>query len=89
MYIKGTVEVNSAKLEKYLRDKWGGRPCPLCHVAKWNIQSSVFELRQYNATGIVAGGKVIPIIPVTCTSCGNTVLVNAKVAMAMPEPEGK
>lgn len=40
----------------------------------------VFELREFNDGNFVLGGpnsSIVPLIPVTCDKCGNTVLINA------------
>lgn len=80
----GSIE--SDKVIRFLNEKWLGRPCPMCGVGRWSIDQSIFQLMEYNNGGIVIGGPVIPIIPVTCTNCGNTVLVNALVANALKNP---
>lgn len=67
------------KIKKVLVEKWGNKSCPMCNNNNWNIQDRCFQLMQYNKGSMVVGGPVIPIIPVTCTNCGNTVLVNAIV----------
>ena len=33
-------------------------------------------------TEIHLGGKIVPLVPVTCVYCGNTVFVNTKIAKA-------
>lgn len=32
---------------------------------------------EFNKGGLVIGGQVIPIIPITCDNCANTLFVNA------------
>jgi len=68
---------NNAKAISYLQNKWGSRPCPMCGKGPWNVQDSTYQLTEYNEGGLVVGGPVIPVIPVTCGNCGHTVLVNA------------
>jgi hypothetical protein len=72
---------------KHLNEKWAGRKCAQCGVGNWQIQDSVFELRQYGGGGLVVGLPIIPVVPVTCANCGNTVLVNAILAGVLPRPE--
>ncbi len=31
------------------------------------------------------GGKILPLVPVTCTNCGNTIFINALVSKAYTE----
>ena len=56
----GTVAI------KHLKDKWAGRPCPMCGTGNWNVNDSTFQLTEFNQGSVVIGGPVIPIIPVTC-----------------------
>lgn len=78
---------DNAALIKHLNEKWAGRKCAQCGVGKWEIQGSLFELRQFTGGGLVVGGPLIPVVPVTCVNCGNTVLVNALLAGVLPRPE--
>jgi len=77
-------EIKTEKLISHLKTKWQGRRCPLCNQGKWNVSDKVFELREYHGGGLVVGGTpIIPVVPVTCDNCGNTVLVNAIVSEAI------
>jgi hypothetical protein len=82
------TNIDPTKMINYLREKWAGRPCPLCAVGNWTVQTSAFELRQFYEGNMVLGGPIIPVVPVVCTNCGNTVLVNALIAgVVTREPE--
>lgn len=62
----------------------------MCGVSNWSVHDSTFQLTEFNQGSIVIGGPVIPIIPVSCTNCGNTILVNAIIAgFIKPEIGGK
>ncbi len=75
-------------LIKHLKEKWGGRHCPLCTVGNWEVQDSVFELRQFSGGDLVVGtGPIVPVVPVVCSNCGNTVLINALVAKLVKRPK--
>ncbi len=74
------------RLIKHLKDKWQNRPCPLCGVGNWNVSEKVFEIREFNHGDMIIGaGPIIPLIPVTCSNCGNVVLVNAIIAGIVPQ----
>lgn len=73
--------VDADKLVAHLKEKWGSRPCPMCNVNKWNVSGDIYDLRKHaDANSIVVGGPVVPVFPITCTNCGNTILINAVAA---------
>jgi hypothetical protein len=78
------MKINSeqhAKLTKFVREKW--QPpfqCPYCRTNNWNITQEVFQLTEFSSGGILIGGPVVPLAPVTCNNCGHTVLLNAIIA---------
>lgn len=74
------AKFDGSKAIEYLREKWLGRPCPMCGVGNWSVQDSTYQLLQFNQNALVGGGPVIPVIPVVCNNCGNTILVNALTA---------
>ena len=70
------IDVNKAI--EHLRAKWSQRPCPMCGIAQWSVQESTYQLLEFNqGVGLSIGGPLIPVLPVTCNNCGNTILVNA------------
>jgi hypothetical protein len=84
------AKFDGQKVIEHLKAKWAGRPCPLCLVGNWNVHDSTFQLTEFNEGSMVIGGPVIPVIPVICNNCGNTVLVNAITAgLIKPEAGGK
>ena len=70
------------KLVKFLQEKW--KPpasCTVCRSNTWDVSKEIYELREFQGGGLVVGpGPIVPVVPVTCTTCGNTVLLNALVA---------
>jgi hypothetical protein len=84
------AKIDSRKIIQHLEQKWRGKGCTQCGVANWQVQDSTFELREFNAGNMVLGGPVIPVVPVICANCGNTVLINALISGVMargPEKE--
>jgi hypothetical protein len=74
-------KLDSEKLLKHLNEKWHGQTCPMCKTGNWNVSDAIFELREFNEGSLViGGGPLIPVVPITCNNCGNTVLVNAIVS---------
>ena len=77
-------DVKSEKFIDHLKLKWRGQKCPMCSTGNWNVSDKIFELREFHDGNVVIGnGPIVPIVPVTCDNCGNTVLVNAIVSGAV------
>lgn len=55
------AKFNLEKILTHLKEKWKGRPCPLCGVGNWNLSDSVYELREFNDGNLVLGSG--PILP--------------------------
>jgi len=84
------AKINSEKFLNHLKEKWKGQPCPLCGVGNWNVSDSVYELREFHDGNLVIGsGPIVPIVPVTCSNCGNTIMVNALLSGAVEKPKKK
>lgn len=77
------AKFDQQKLLGHLNGKWMSKPCQMCSVGKWSVQDSTFQLMEFQEGSLVVGGPVIPVVPVTCTNCGNTLLVNAITAGLM------
>ena len=79
--------VNGDKLIKFINGKWQGRACPMCGIGKWVVTDKIFELREYNDGNLVVGKNcsVVPVVPIICENCGNTIFVNAMIAEAVEE----
>jgi hypothetical protein len=82
------AKFDGSKVIEHLRAKWAGRPCPMCGVNSWSVQDSTYQLLEFNQGTLVVGGPVIPIVPVVCNNCGNTILVNAIIAGLLPTQSG-
>ena len=67
-------------LSEFLKTKWSGRTCPMCQEGNWIIQENCFQIMEFNKDGLVVGGQVVPIIPITCSNCTNTIFINAILA---------
>lgn len=79
---------DKAKLIRHLEDKWSSQNCPMCGHSSWNIPSEVYEIREFHGGGLVVGPiPIVPVLPITCSNCGNTVLVNSIVAGITNRPE--
>lgn len=76
---KDMSELNTeqiAQLSSYLAQKWRGRPCQMCGSGNWSIQNTCFELKSFRSS-YLKGETLLPVIPVICTNCSNTLFINA------------
>lgn len=82
------TEISQPTIEaviKFLESKWKGSTCPLCKTGNWLIQNHVYELRRFFFGNLnLNEGPIVPVVTVSCNNCGNTILVNAITAGAIP-----
>lgn len=84
------AKFNAQKIIDHLKDKWQNRTCPLCGHGNWNVSDSVYELREFNDGALMVGGApIVPVVPVTCNNCGNTIMVNAILSGAIETSKKK
>ena len=85
------ADIDADKLIAHLKSKWQGRSCLMCGTGNWNVSDKVYELRGYHGGGLTIGGvAIVPVLPITCDNCGNTILVNTIVAGVLKQKtEGK
>jgi hypothetical protein len=70
-----------------LKEKWQSRPCPMCQKGPWSVGTNTFQLTEFHDGAVIIGsGPLVPVIPVTCVNCGNTVLVNALLTGSIKNP---
>lgn len=85
------VMLDLDKLNESISKKIG--KCPLCGALhSFTAMQEIMELRQFLYGDIAIGGKmtILPLVILTCSNCGNTVLINALHANAIKkEPEDK
>lgn len=75
--IQRTNKEHSEKALEWVTKKWlDPKTCPVCHQINWTV-GGVFEMRQYSGGGLIVGGPVFPVNPVTCLNCGYTFFLNA------------
>ncbi len=52
------------------------KPCSLCGNNNWQIEDSIFELREFDGGGLSTAGAVKPVLSMTCTGCGHTLFIS-------------
>jgi len=75
--------VNKEKLKEYLETKWHPINCRQCEQAAWVLPDKIFQLVEYQSNFLPPGSPILPVIPITCSNCGNTILINALVASVL------
>jgi hypothetical protein len=68
-----------AKLEKFVKNCKLSK-CPICDTDSWSLSEQVYQLTEYPEAGRFIGKTIAPLVPLTCTKCGNTILFNALIA---------
>lgn len=60
----------------------------MCQAGTWSVSEKVYELREFTGGGLVIGASpIVPVIPIACTNCGNTIFVNALIVGAIQQPK--
>lgn len=73
-----SIQLDVKRIQEHIQKRWGPVSCQMCHQGKWAVGDKVFELREFCHGAIKIGkGPIIPVIPIVCTNCGRTVLINA------------
>lgn len=55
-----------------------GSNCDLCNSNRWEMQSTLFYIHEFNSPSIENPGSAIqPLVTMACMDCGNTKLINA------------
>jgi hypothetical protein len=86
------MQLTPEQREKFvssLRTLWRVSPpkCASCGNNRWEISDRVFEMREFEGGNLVVGGSIYPVIPVTCTQCGQAMFFNAlKMGVITSEP---
>jgi len=80
-------EINIQNVIKHLSEKWGNQSCPMCGSNDWNVSDTIYELRKYHGGNlIIGGGPILPIVPIICNNCGNSIFINAIISGAIDRP---
>jgi len=71
------TEEEKKKAQEWIRDKWKNFACPYSGHTEWDIGETIAQATAFQGGGLSIGGRVYPLIVVTCRGCGNTVFINA------------
>ncbi len=80
-------EEQTTKTLDFLESVWPDpKICAVCKNTSWNLLEMVFEIRETGSPGQdPEENTAIPLVAITCKSCGNTVFFNAMAAGILPE----
>lgn len=75
---------------RYLH-KWKTAECAICGHDDWAVTGTVFALPEYWGMKAIFPGdqSVFPVIPLTCKTCGNVLLLSAIAAGVLPSDKGE
>lgn len=79
------------RITTWIHSKWKQHnECLLCNSNSWSV-TGIFEMRSFHGGTLVVGGdsSVLPVLPVICNNCGNTVLLSAVVIGLTPRNSEK
>lgn len=77
-------KLNLEKLLNELNQKWANKNCSLCGHNNWNVDNAMVSPMTLGENGdIQLGSRIMPLIAVTCTNCGNVIFVNPLVVGAL------
>ena len=51
-------------------------PCSVCGAGQWQVEDTMFELREFAGGGITAQGSVKPVVAATCNNCGHVLFMS-------------
>ena len=81
-------KLDKHKFEKHINEKWSNKICPMCHGNSWSYDEAIFTpITVGDNKDMQIGGKFLPLIAVTCLTCGNTLFVNGLVAAAINDDQ--
>lgn len=71
------MKVNQERLVNTINEKWISKNCPMCGKNNWNIGTDMVTMINIGEDrSIQLGGRITPVVAITCSECGNTVFVN-------------
>ena len=73
------MKVKKENLDEFIK-KMKIPQCPLCGNPNWTITDTIFQIPEYAPDIVSKKTSAFPIIPLTCTKCGNTYFINVLAA---------
>lgn len=67
------------RAEAWFAEHWQGRKCPTCDGDTWEIAANLGQIPNLLPFG-PDGGNTVPVLLVSCLTCGQVVPINAIIA---------
>jgi hypothetical protein len=67
------------RADAWFAEKWHHGPCPVCASRDWEVANNLGQIPNLLPFG-PHGGNTVPVLIITCNTCGYTVPINAIVA---------
>ena len=64
-----------ARLQNHLQNVLRN-PCAVCGGSQWQVEDTMFELREFAGGGIATQGSVKPVVTATCNNCGHILFMS-------------
>jgi hypothetical protein len=80
------LELDRDKLNTWFHEKWDHGACAVCGTNLWTPLPRLGMVPNLNPTGPVST-NVVPMLLISCTSCGYTLHINALVAGILREAD--
>ena len=62
---------------KKINDLLGTFRCPVCGSTSWVVEETILKLTEFGAYFAVSSNRIYPVLVMSCTKCGNTLMFNA------------
>ncbi len=75
---------------EFIQSRW--KPpfeCRCCGSNNWDVELEIYQIMKFSQEGLILGGTRVPLAPVTCSNCGNTILINALIAGIVEQPKAE
>ncbi|MCX6239141.1 MAG: hypothetical protein NTY07_16530 [Bacteroidia bacterium] len=73
------TEEQFSEIKKVVSELTKDYHCEICKNPKWTIDPYMVNIPVTNRVVVELGGSVLPLLPITCTKCGNTHFLNLSV----------
>jgi len=81
-------EIQQAAIARWFTEKWRDPACSICGEHKWAPNPRLGQIPNLPVPGS-GGDRTVPVLVITCRSCGHSALINAIFAGVIEEEAGE